>query len=509
MKVVPNRNTKNAVDWTRVSTSRQEKDGGSLDYQKKVCKDYAERNGLNIVGSYGGTHESAKVPGKLFKEMINDVKKDKSISKVICPELDRFSRDASQAIKIIRELYEMGVSVVSVKQGIETSTYDNIMVAAMMLNLANWDNDKRADKFYSGRKHCYESGAYTGVLPRGYYREGKSLQSVCKLNDEGRMIAKAFRWKLEGCTNSEILDKLRVLGLVITKQSLNHYFNNPFYAGKIQSIMLDGGMVDGHIEQAVSYADWLEVQKIMSGKSGKYKHKKKQEKFPLKNFVRCADCGTTFTAYTVKSRNKDYYKCNKIGCGTNVSAPKLHDSYVKVLRQLELPMDLVAEYEDTIRCMLKVNDDENVKYATMLKKQRTEKEKELANCKRRFAVGQLTDEDLYKETISIIQEEIAKLDAELEKYQENLSIIERKVHDIIVTCSKLSDLWETSDLDTKQRIQKLTFPKGIFWDNEKRDYRTNNRNEVFDVLDRISGGYKKTNGEKPHDFPPLVSLCAG
>ena len=56
MKIVPNRNTKNVVDWTRVSTSRQEKDGGSLDYQKKVCEDYAERNGLNIVviSSNGG-----------------------------------------------------------------------------------------------------------------------------------------------------------------------------------------------------------------------------------------------------------------------------------------------------------------------------------------------------------------------------------------------------------------------------------------------------------------------
>ena len=39
--------------------------------------------------------------------------------------------------------------------------------------------------------------------------------------------------------------------------------------------------------------------------------------------------------------------------------------------------------------------------------------------------------------------------------------------DIIVSCSKLSDLWQESDLETRQRIQKLTFPKGIFGDKEK------------------------------------------
>ena len=80
---------------------------------------------------------------------------------------------------------------------------------------------------------------------------------------------------------------------------------------------------------------------------------------------------------------------------------------------------------------------------------------------------------------------------------------------MLVTCCKLSTLWETADLDTKQRIQKLTFPNGILWDKQKNDYRTNNRNEVFDILDRISDSYEKTNGEKPLDFPPLVSLCAG
>ena len=365
---------------------------------------------------------------------------------------------------------------------------------------------KARHKFYSGRKHCYEMGAYTGVLPAGYVREGKSINAVCKLNDEGRKIAKAFRWKIEGYSNAEILEKLKIIGLNITKQTLNHYFNNPFYAGKIRSSLLDEGMVDGKIEKAISYEDWLLVPKIMSDRSGKYKHKKRKENFPLKRFVYCDDCGTPFTAYTVKAKHCDYYKCNKIGCGTNIAAKKLHDSFFSLLKSMDIPMELLTQYESMLRSMVRTNDEESIKHATLLKKQRSEKEKELANCRRRFATGQFVDEDLYRETVTELQGEIAAIDAELENYKENLSNLDRKIRDILVTCSKLSVLWRDSDIETRQRIPKLTFPHGIFWNNKNHNYRTENRNEAYDLFDRITGSYgnkKETPSEED------VSECAG
>ena len=255
------RKGKKCVIWTRVSTQYQEENGGSLDYQKTLCEKYVEREGLTIAdvgenhGYFGGKHESAKTPGKMIKQMISIVKKDSSIRYVIVSEFDRFSRSNGQAITILEDLRSLGVIAKSAKTGFDTSTKEGFMMVRNSLNVAEWDNDNRADKFYSGRQHCYECGAYIGVLPRGYYREGKSLNSVCYLNDEGRLIGMAFKWKILGYSNGEILDALKVRGLDITKQTLNHYFNNPMYAGKIRSKMLEGGMVDGKIEKAVSWED--------------------------------------------------------------------------------------------------------------------------------------------------------------------------------------------------------------------------------------------------------------
>ena len=84
--------------------------------------------------------------------------------------------------------------------------------------------------------------------------------------------------------------------------------------------------------------------------------------------------------------------------------------------------------------------------------------------------------------------------------------LEKDVRDILVSCSKLSDLWKEADLETKQRIQKLLFPEDIFWDKENRHYRTENRNPIYDVFDEISVSYghkKETDSEEP------VSSCVG
>lgn len=505
------RKGKKCVIWTRVSTQYQQENGGSLDYQKTLCEKYAKSEGFSIAdvgenhGYFGGKHESAKTPGKMVRQMISIVKKDVSIRYVLVSEFDRFSRSNGQAITILEDLRNIGVVVIAVKTGFNTATKEGFLMARNSLNVAEWDNDNRVDKFYSGRQHCYECGAYTGVLPRGYYRQGKSINSVCYLNDDGRLIRLAFQMKLHGCSNGEILDALKSRGLEITKQSLNHYFNNPFYAGKIHSKMLEEGMVDGNIEKAVSYEEWLEVQRIMSDRSGKYKHKKKKEEYPLKNYVACADCGTHFTAYRVKAKGKDYYKCNKIGCKTNVSAEEMHDKYQELLYSYDVPTSLLMQYENVIRELFGQYTEESSKQLTLLRKQLTDIDNDIKKCTMKYATDKL-DEDAYQMAMEEFKSRKAGTERELKKYDLNLSNLEDKIRLVIVTCSKLGTLWKQGDLDIKRRIQNLVFPGGILWDKGKRNYRTENCNEFFKLLDGFSMSY----GDKK-ETPSIedVSMCAG
>ena len=52
--------TTNSVIYTRVSTKEQAENNMSLETQRKICEQYANKNGYIILESFGGTYESAK-----------------------------------------------------------------------------------------------------------------------------------------------------------------------------------------------------------------------------------------------------------------------------------------------------------------------------------------------------------------------------------------------------------------------------------------------------------------
>lgn len=470
---------KNCVIWTRVSTKRQEDNGGSLDDQRCKCEAFAKQNGYKIKGYFGGTHESAKTPGPLLKEMYHAIKKDKTITHIIVSVVDRFSRNVGQASTIIDELLKQNVVIVEAATGIDTSTREGIMMIKFKLTLAEWDNGNRTDKFTSGRKHCLESGVYCGAAkPLGYDKQGKSMGTTFTINEKGKLIAKAFRWKLQGLANHQIISRLSTYGLEMSKQKLHHILTNPFYAGKIRHKMLEGKLVDGNQPCIVSYDDFLLVQDILSGRTGVYKHQKETPRFPLKRHVLCSKDRTPLTAYTVKKKNIDYYKCNLNGCKTNVSAKKLHSKYEELLRNYNIPEALKCILHDVISAMIHSDNEEQRKNEVLLKKQKTECLNKLKNCKVRFGMGDI-DEDIYQETNAALQDKLDKIELELAKCRKDLSNFDSEVDEVFAICCKLDCLWKNSSLETSQKLQNLLFTNGILWDKEKEDYRTFDENEAL------------------------------
>ena len=250
---------KNCFIWTRVSTKHQEDNGGSLDDQKCHCEKFAKDNGYTIKGYFGGKHESAKTPGKLIKEMIAAIKKDKSVKYILVKQADRFSRDSTQAGNIISDLISRGITIIEALSGCDTSTPEGKLMIQIKLNLAEWDNTNRTNKFVSGRKHCMESGVWIGKRPVGYNKVGKSINTEYTINETGKLIRKAFKWKLQGVDNFRILDRLSSMGLHICKQKLHKILTNPFYAGKIKSSFTNGEIIDGKHPAIISWVEFLQV----------------------------------------------------------------------------------------------------------------------------------------------------------------------------------------------------------------------------------------------------------
>src|SRR5690242_14462409 len=123
-------NTKGAIIYTRVSSKEQAENNLSLDFQRKTIEDYAQKQGLPILGYFGGTYESAKTDGrKEFLRMLDFIKKYKGkVSHILVYTLDRFSRTGGGAIKLAQDLREKyGVTVFAVTQPTDTSNPSGVL----------------------------------------------------------------------------------------------------------------------------------------------------------------------------------------------------------------------------------------------------------------------------------------------------------------------------------------------------------------------------------------------
>lgn len=489
--------------WTRVSTKYQEDNGGSLDNQKYKCETYAREHGFTIMNYFGGKHESAKTPGSLIKAMLSAVKKDRSVSYILVTEADRFSRNAGQGTTILNELLGLGVVVVEALTGLDTSTSAGLMMIQMKVCMSQWDNTNRVDKFISGRKHCIEVGVFTGKSPEGYDKTGKSINTTYTINDKGRLIRKAFNWKLQGMSNKDIINRLATYNYIVSKQALHKILTNPFYAGKIVNKMMNYKMIDGKHPAIISYEEFLRVQDILSGKTGRYTHQKETPQFPLKRHVKCAEDGTPFTAYSVKKKHIDYYKCNKVGCRTNVSAKILHQKYAELLDEFTLPAPLKEVAKNIVYDRINGDSQELKENLTLLKKNKTEIENKIKINKLRFADGDI-DEDVYQTALEVNQEKLNKTILEIDRENKELSNSSSDVDAIVEICCKLGCLWKESSLPVCQKLQNLVFPDGILWDKRKGDYRTIRTNKALELIAQISSNYKK---EDEGISPSSVALC--
>nr|MDQ3073385.1 recombinase family protein [Bacteroidota bacterium] len=326
-------NGQNAVIYTRVSTKEQAETNMSLETQRKGCELYASRNNYQVLAFFGGTHESAKTDErKQFAKMIEYAKRHKA-GYIIVYSLERFSRN-DNAIWVARQLREAGIQIVSVTQPIDATNPSGIFQQNILFLFGQYDNDLRKQKCTAGMKEKLSRGYWLGRQPFGYDRINVNGECRTVVNQKGELLRKAFYWKAEeGTSSQEIIERLKAQGITLYKQQLSKMLRNPFYCGLIVNSMLDGKIVEGLHEPLVSQELFLRANGMLSKNNQKYKHKKENEALPLKRFVKCEECGTSFAGYLVKKKGLYYYKCNRKGCKCNKSAKELHGMFKDLLKR--------------------------------------------------------------------------------------------------------------------------------------------------------------------------------
>lgn len=489
-----------AALWTRVSTEKQQRNNCSLENQQRICREYAESHGITIKKEFGGTHESAKTEGKMYREMIAEVARDKEINIILVYSFDRFSRAGTEAMMTKAYLKSKGIYVISATQATDPDSAAGTFMENILFLFNEFENDLRRDKCITGMRECLKKGYWYGQVPLGYDHKKVGREHIITVNEDGKKLKNAFLWKAnEGLGDIAIVDRLKSLGLNVDRKHLNKILHNIFYCGYIKHRLLGDEVIKGKHEALIDEAIYNKVNGLSNAG---YEHREVTDEFPLKRHVICSDCGGYLTGYTVKARGCKYYKCNKKGCKSNHRTDKMHGKYKELLDAYRIPQELVPVLVEVFQKVFKDNNDMKVETRKMLLKRQTECKQKLEKLQVRYGLGEINDE-VYQTTLKHLRTEMAEIEKGLEDANQNLSNMSKFVDEAIVMSCKLGGLWSMGDFDSRQSLQKLIFPNGVLFDKENDDYRTENENEVFRIFRRLSANYEIDKTKATDDFAHL------
>ena len=182
--------------YSRVSTKGQQKNGNSLEDQRRKLED-AGCDEI-IPEAYTGTKTDRPEFTKLMEKL------EPGDTLVVC-KLDRFARTAKEGLEIVEMLMERGVKVHILNMGLIEDTPMGNLILTVMLAFAQFERDVIVERTQDGKAIARESEDFKEGRPRRkipenfeeYVRRNEageiSISAACK--EMGVARAHWYRWK--------------------------------------------------------------------------------------------------------------------------------------------------------------------------------------------------------------------------------------------------------------------------------------------------------------------------
>lgn len=317
--------------------------------------------------------------------------------------------------------------------------------------------------------------------PLGFERIRENGMRKIIVNEKGKLLRQAFYWKAEDqLSNEEIRQRLKQKGLILNHQRISEIFRNPFYCGLISHNMLEGRVIEGNQEKLVPKNIFLIINGLLDKNAHGYSINEENEAIPLKRFLLCDGCGKAMRGYIVQKKKIHYYKCSTVGCCNNKSAKSLHEIFATVLDYFN--MDFADELitlvkKQTLATFNQLNNAQKDEYSNLQERYK-ELNKKIERLEERFIEEEI-DGKLYGKYCEKYGTEKSEIEGELLKASKKVSNLDECINLAVDFASNMRKNWVLGDYLTKQHIQTLLFPDGIFYSKKTDGCRTTRINSVF------------------------------
>lgn len=301
----------NGVIYARYSSDRQTEQ--SIEGQLRECREYADANNINIVGTYIDRAKTGLNDNRAeFQRMLRD-SKNKLFDTVIVWKIDRFGRSREDIAKNKAILRRNGVTVQYAKEHIPQGA-EGIILEGLLESLAEYYSAELREKITRGmRESAYKcqfngSGLSLGFTTDKSHKyildpEGEKLVHLFfDLYDEYKSIADILRYlKFKGIKNRN--------GKYYTHAAIAKILRDRRYLGEYR---WDDIVIPGGIPRIISDEQFERVNNEMNKcqkAPARSRSTDENVHFLLTGKIFCGHCKSTIIgdSGTGKSGNKFYY----------------------------------------------------------------------------------------------------------------------------------------------------------------------------------------------------------
>lgn len=292
-------------------------------------------------------------------------------------------------------------------------------------------------------------------------------------------------------------------GLKINTNMLSRMLKNPLYNGYMYKKEWSEEPIRGIFEPLISEDEFKKVQDILTGRKPLITaYKRNNPEYPLRQFITCPNCNQPLTGSKSKGRKERYayYHCHNKDCSLKfrIRKDRLEKIFVDYLNNIKPEQNLLNLFEATVK------DVYNEKLSIRLNSQKPVQDKlvELKNRKSKlidFRIDGTISEDDYKFKTEQLAEEIQEHEFRLREFEVHDEDLSKCLKYACKAISNIDTLWINGDLDLKQRLQRLIFPKGLMY--YSNDFRTAEISSLFIKKDASLASYN--NMVPPSEFESL------
>ncbi|MFR5876934.1 MAG: recombinase family protein [Eubacterium sp.] len=417
----------NAVIYARYSSSSQRE--ASIEEQVKVCKNYAERKGYNIVEIYKDLALTGRNDNRPnFQKLLSDSSKG-LFKYVLVYSIDRFGRDLLQNLLNEARLSENNVDIESATEHFSKDSFGRFTKYLQMAN-AQYYSEELSDKINRGLKHNAENGIYNGGgVPLGY-QINKEQQFEINL-ETAPIVQSIYEMYASGKTVAEIIRELNAqgyktsMGNSFNQNSLHTILKNKRYLGYY---IYRDYEIPNAIPQIIDNNLFNKVQAIMNRNRKAPASSKAKVQYLLTTKLFCGCCKEMMTGYSARGKQGKvyhYYICNgrkKKSCDKKlVDKDYIENLVVNECRRLLTKANINRIVKEVIKIC---NQEKNTEILKRLKKQLTDNERKQQN-----TINAITESEISSvrkalgEKIQVLENQHKELEKKIENEEASMPIL--------------------------------------------------------------------------------------